>query len=77
MPSRFGDERHQFRAASFGAPLRTLDRPVSGPSNGNDFSRRYLSRSGNDMEEDNPLPSKAQRKSHIIAFSRPSVALDS
>lgn len=77
MPSRFGDERHQFRAASFGAPLRTLDRPVSGPSNGNDFSRRYLSRSGNDVEEDNPLPSKAQRKSHIIAFSRPSVALDS
>jgi len=81
IPPRLGDKHYHFPdddipSSSFDVrSLRSPDHPVPGPfSNGNGLSGRFLStmRNGNDMDEDSPLPSKAQRKSHIIAFSRPS-----
>ena len=80
IPPRLGDKQHHFPddqmpSSSIVGSLRSPDPPVPEPfSNGNGFSGRLFStnRSRNDMEQDSPLPSKTQRKSHIIAFSRPS-----
>ena len=86
---RLGDKHNHFRgddklvparsSSSFGTRpfVSPMDGPIAGSSQSNGFGGRYpsMTRSGNDGEfEECPLPSKAQRKSHIIAFPRPSVA---
>lgn len=81
IPPRLENKHYHFPdddipSSSFGVrSLRSPGPPVPGPfSIGNGFSGRFHStRNGNDMDEESPLPSKAQRKSHIISFSRPSV----